>query len=437
MTAYSMDRSLLVTLQIHNPWLERPGEQAKLLTVDFPSPFLPRSRRLVAGAGRAELVVGPRQAGKSTWIRHSLSGQTAPVLILHAEEPRVRELCRSPAEALHALQPVLSDDTLLVLEEVQHLADAPLFIKGLVDLQPRRRIVVTGSSSFQFQSKTTESLAGRARRTLMLPFSMEEISTIANRERVAPIVEEELRSLWSRLLVFGGYPRPWFDPEPVSELHRLAESFVLKDASDLHTIDRPDAFRKLLELAAADVGNLVNLSAWASHAGVSRDTVARYLEIAADAHILRLVPPFRGGKRAEITGTPKVYLIDNGLRNTLFAGFGRVDQRADAGALWENAVFSELLKRTRLLDEIYFWRTKNGAEVDFVVRRDQKLLALQVKSGMPARPQLGRAARSFIRAYRPECFGVINGSINHDDTLDGVPIRYRRPWEIGELLKIT
>lgn len=434
MTTYSMDQSLLVTLRVHNPWLDRPAEQARLLAADLPSPFLPRKKRLATGGGGAELVVGPRQAGKTTWIRQGLSEQPDSVLILHAEEPRIRELCRSPAEALHALRDALSKDTLLVLEEVQHLPDAPLFIKGLVDLQPKRKIVATGSSSFQFQSKTRESMAGRARRTLLLPFSLEEISKLADRKRAAAILEEELRGLWSRLLVHGGYPKPWFDPDPVSELHHLTEAFVLKDASDLHTIDRPDAFRKLLELAAADVGNLVNLSAWASHAGVSRDTVVRYLEIAADAHILRLVPPFSGGKRAEITGTPKVYLVDNGLRNTLFGGFERIERRADAGALWENAVFSELLKRTGLLDQIHFWRTKNGAEVDFVVRRDQKLLALEVKAGPLPRPQLTRAARSFIQAYRPACFGVVNASLSHNDSWEGVPIRYRRPWEIGDLL---
>lgn len=429
-----MDQSLTIALRAHNPWLDQPDRQADLLAADLPSPFLPRARRLDIRAGGAELVVGPRQAGKTTWIRQGLSMRSEPVLMLHAEEPRIRELCRSPAEALHALSDVLSEDTLLVLEEVQHLPDAPLFIKGLVDLQPKRKIVATGSSSFQFQSKTRESMAGRARRNLLLPFSLQELSTLADRKRAAPILEEELRGLWSRLLVLGGYPRPWFDPDPVSELHRLTEAFVLKDASDLHTIDRPDAFRKLLELAAADTGNLVNLSAWASHAGVSRDTVVRYLEIAADAHVLRLVPPFVGGKRAEITGTPKVYLIDNGLRNTLFGGFERVDRRADAGSLWENAVFAELLKRTGLLDRIYFWRTKNGAEVDFIVRRDQKLLALEVKAGLLPRPQLTRAARSFIQAYQPSCFGILNASLNTDDTLEGVPIRYRRPWEIDDLL---
>ncbi len=108
---------------------------------------------------------------------------------------------------------------------------------------------------------------------------------------------------------------------------------------------------------------------------------------------------------------PKVYFLDNGLRNTIFGGFEASDRRADKGALWENAVFCELMKRLSLLDEVFYWRSKSRAEVDFVVRRRDRLLALEVKASKLQRPTLSRAARSFIDAYRPICFGVVNASL--------------------------
>ncbi len=429
-----MDTALLTTLRAHNPWLEQPDEQRSQLSSLLPSPFVPRKRQLEIVPGRAELVVGPRQAGKSTWIRKVLSGRTEPLLLLAAEEPRVRELASSPALALDGLRDVLQPTTTLLIEEVQHLDEAALFIKGWVDLEPQRRIVVTGSSSFTLRARTRESLAGRARRTLLLPFSLEEVAATLPAGLVPAIREMRLAELWERLVVSGGYPDAWLAEDPRPTLHRLVEAFVLKDASDLHTIELPLVFRKLLGLAAADIGNLANISKWAAVAGASRNTVSRYLAIAEDAHIMRLLPPFAGGARGEVKGMAKVYFLDNGLRNTIFGGFEASDRRADRGALWENAVFCELMKRLDLLDEVFYWRSKSRAEVDFVVRRGQLLLAIEVRASELQRPTLSRAARSFIDAYSPACFGVVNASLRHDIEVDGVSVLFRRPWELDELL---
>jgi predicted AAA+ superfamily ATPase len=429
-----MDPALLATLRAHNPWLDRPGDQEALLAASLPEEFIARRRRLELRPGRAELVVGPRQAGKSTWIREALAHLDAPILILHAEEPRVRELAESPALALAGLADVLASETLLLFEEVQHLREAPLFIKGLVDLARTRRIVATGSSSFELGARTRESLAGRARRTRLLPFSLEEVAALIPAELVPAIRDLQLAILWEKLVVTGGYPQPWFDPEPAEALHYLVESFVLKDTSDLHQIERPSVFRKLLELAAADTGNLVNLSEWAGLAQTSRNTVGRYLEIAEEAHVLRLVPPFAGGKRAEITGTSKVFFLDNGLRNAVFGGFRPSRERADCGALWENAVFNELAKRLELLDEIRFWRSRSGAEVDFVVRRGERMVAIEVKAAELIRPTVSRGTHSFLEAYRPACLGVVNASLRLDTVEDGVNVRFVRPWELDLVL---
>ena len=429
-----MDSQLLTTLRAHNSWLDQPDEQQALLTASLPAPFVPRSRQMELQRGLAELVVGPRQAGKSTWIREVLSHLDDPLLVLAAEEPRVRELASSPALARDALDEVLQPETILLFEEVQHLEEAALFIKGLVDLEPMRRIVVTGSSSFTLRARTRESLAGRARRTLLLPFSLEEVTATLPAALVPAIREARVAELWERLLVTGGYPDAWLAEDPRPVVRRLVESFVLKDASDLHAIERPLVFRKLLGLAAADIGNLANISKWAAIAQASRTAVSRYLSIAEEAHILRLVPPFAGGLRGEVKGMPKVFFLDNGLRNAIFGGFEATSDRADKGALWENGVFCELMKRLQLLDEVFYWRTKNRAEVDFVVRRQDRLLAIEVKAGELHRPTLSRAARSFIDAYRPACFGVVNASLHHDADIDNVGVRFRRPWELNELI---
>ena len=431
-----MDPLLLSTLTAYNPWLERPSRQHALLKGRLPSYFVERFSRLPLAPGRAELVVGPRQAGKSTWIVSELMKTGAPILLLHAEEPLVRQLAESPALALDLLTEVSSPETVFWFEEVQHLADAPLFIKGLVDLQPRRRIVATGSSSFTFRARHRESLAGRARRTRLLPFSLAELEYGVSPDLAPAVRDKQLLEIWERMALVGGFPEAWLGDKPAETLHYLAESVVLRDVSDFETVERPSAFRKLLELAAADIGNLANISEWASLAHCARSTATRYLDLAREAHVLYMVPPFLGGKRREITGASKIFFFDNGLRNALYGGFGALDKRPDRGALWENLVFNELSKRIRLLDEVLYWRSANGAEVDFIIRRGGRIVALEVKAGALQRPKLSRSGRSYIDAYRPTAFVVVHKGPRLESEHAGTPLLFRRPWELGEVIDL-
>lgn len=458
--------NLFAILARYNPWLEHPERQQEMLKERLPKNYVKRGQALEID--RAGLVVGPRQAGKTTWIVHELSTETLPVLLINCEEPIIRELFRSPAEALNALKGVLQRDTILYLEEIQQLENAPLFIKGLVDLEPKRKIVATGSASFQFGSRVRESLAGRVHRVRLLPFSLAEVTSPrknflrhevegtsvegnkmvesgladasivppVNPQTIEAIQDNSRRAAWERLVVYGGYPRCWFSLTPANVLRELVEAFVLRDISDLGKIDHPRSFRRLLELSSASVGNLINISEWASQAEIARTTVSRYLDIASQAHLLRLVPPFAGGKRVEVTGRPKVFMLDNGIRNTMFGGFGGPPtKRSDLGVLWENAVYTEILKSCDLLDEVYFWRTKNGAEVDFVFRRRGEIAGIEVKAGVFKKPKLSRAVRSFIDAYKPKLFCVVNASLNTKLDVDGTPVFFVRPWEMDGLLK--
>ena len=193
-----------------------------------------------------------------------------------------------------------------------------------------------------------------------------------------------------------------------SILTGLLESFILRDASDRFKIRHTDSFRKLLEIMASQIGNLCNYTDWAANTGISADTVREYTTILSDAHVIKFVRPFVGGKRAEITSTPKIYFVDNGIRNRLFGGFDAFEKRSDKGALLENYVFTELAKNTNpLLDSIRFWRSKSGAEVDFVLEREAEVIGIEVKAGN-ARGKLTRSSHSFIDAYEPKKFIVIN-----------------------------
>jgi len=233
-----------------------------------------------------------------------------------------------------------------------------------------------------------------------------------------------------RMLLFGSYPAVHPLEDPRAEIAGLVESFVVRDASDRFRIQHVSALRKILRLAASQVGNLVNFSDWATIAGVSVDTVQDYCQILEDTHVLRFVRPFVGGKRAEITRAPKVFFLDNGIRNQIFGGFEARRDRPDAGTLFENLLFTELAKRLNpLLDGLHYWRSKSNAEIDFVIERQGRIIAIEAKSGRPHGP-ISRSARSFVSAYRPEALWIVHrraGRPSDDprlvDDLDGVPVR--------------
>jgi predicted AAA+ superfamily ATPase len=430
-----MDQITLQVLLGHNPWLLDKNAWQATITSHLPERYIPRHlvSPLECTNNKINLVIGPRQSGKSTLIWHFLSTLSQPFLLINCEEASSRELCKSPALFLTSIKDVADPLPGLLFEEIQHLPEAGLFLKGLVDLKPDVPIFVTGSASYHLRSKTRESLAGRAVRHYLLPFGMTELWP---RDLPKLISEEKAVANWKELLIWGGYPEVFLNQNKQAILAQLVEAFVLRDASDLYRIKRPDAFRKLLSLAASQIGNLVNFSNWAENAGISVNTVIEYINLMAESHLVKLVPPFVGGKRAEVTSAPKIFFFDNGLRNLLFGGFTPENQRADFGALTENLVFAELCKYTNpLLDSILYWRSSSGAEVDFIIRTTGQLIAVEVKAGSLKRPKISRSLRSFITAYRPDKVFVFNESLVASSKIEGVDVIFDRliniPSRIG------
>jgi predicted AAA+ superfamily ATPase len=363
----------------------------------------------------------------------TLAQAGTPVLLLNCEEPSIREWLTSAATFLADCDDVAPGVDAVLFEEVQRLPEAGLFLKGVVDRRPGKKLFATGSSSFDLEARTRESLAGRAERHLLLPLSLEEIvATVPTPPRLAA---EAMDRQTQERAVFGGYPSVFLAEQPARVLAQLVEAFVVRDVSDRFRIRHVAAFRKLLELAASQIGNLANFSEWAALAGMSNDTTAEHCRLLEDTHIVRLVRPFVGGKRAELTSAPKVYFIDNGIRNQLFGGFGAAADRADHGALVENLVFSELAKLTNpLLHTIRYWRSKAGAEVDFVLEHQGRILAFEVKAG-DARGRISRSARSFIDAYAPGSLVVVNRGIYPDQTIGTTSVQFVRAWELHTVVR--
>lgn len=430
-----MNRDLQTILLADNPWLLDSAQLAGWLRLRLPTPLLPRlavtkSRERWGEANRAHLVIGPRQAGKSTALWAHLAERGEPALFLDCEQPLVREWCSSAPLFLADLEKLAVRPVTLFFEEIQHLEEAGLFLKGLVDRRIGVPILVTGSSSYHLGARTRESLAGRATRTRLLPLSLTEVChDLADKPE---IVRDRLREeRLARHLVFGGYPAVWLSETPETLLADLVEAVILRDASDLFRITRPDAFRQLLRLLAGQVGSLVNLSEWASILGIGRDTVASYMDILESSHVIAPLSPFAGGKRIELTTRPKVFLLDNGIRNRLVHDFRPLEERTDAGPLLENWVAAELWKALPEDATLHFWRSASGAEVDFVIARGDRILPVEVKAG-GVRPVLSRSLRGFLDAYQPAATLIVNTRLTHRERAGATEVVWILPTQLAE-----
>jgi predicted AAA+ superfamily ATPase len=444
-----MENELVSRLHFLNPWLLGDQTFEVLADAHLPKEYIPRlvpSEFITTSQttkASTKLIIGPRQSGKSTLAWQLLKRRGSPALFLLCEDRLIRNWCREPVPFLKEIKDIVSGPVPIFLEEAQHLEDAGLFIKGLVDLNYNAEILVTGSSSFHLLSKTRESLAGRATRLELYPFGLSELFSPVSADMPAALAKMKSREIIAKQLAIGSYPDVWLASNPLPVLNDLIEAFVLRDASDLFRVTQPNAFHRLLKLAAYDIGNLVNMSTWSGLCGVDRKTVGSYLEIMEQSHIVKRLFPFRGGRRSEISSTPKIYFVDNGLRNHLLGmlPIGDVFSRPDLGRMVENWVFTELVKILPKSWELRYWRSTSKAEVDFVLLGGQRILGVEVKAGSVQSKTLSKSLRSFIDAYEPEEFCIANLDTDDKRVLGDTIIHYvsldRLPLWISKRTGVT
>jgi predicted AAA+ superfamily ATPase len=219
-------------------------------------------------------------------------------------------------------------------------------------------------------------------------------------------------------------------------IYELIEAFVIRDASDLFRIENIDAFRRLLRLLAGQTGNLSNVTDWAAVCGVSRTAIDNYLSILGESHVIQVVPPFIGGKRAEVSKRAKLYFCDTGVLNAVGGQFVHFDEHPNRGPLLENWVAAELAKarlRPSPSESLRFWRTKSKAEVDFVVETGDGIAGIEVKAAEMKRPKLSRSSHSFIEAYSPKAFYVVNLSLDAAKRIGQTTVRWIGPEFCAQL----
>ncbi|MFH1253197.1 MAG: ATP-binding protein [Candidatus Uhrbacteria bacterium] len=335
------------------------------------------------------ILLGARQVGKTTLIKHFLKEKKAVFLNFDNESDRSHFISAS------ALSPVMAIKTLgkpdfIVIDEAQRLVETGQVVKGWFDAEVTTKIILLGSSSLNLLNQSAESLTGRNEKIFLPPLTFSEIiatqswfSEHFSEEQIQTSFSKQIASLLWQTMIFGCYPEAWLINDKQNFLLNLVSDYLLKDVLQLGLIKNPILIKKLLSLLAYQAGAEVSVSELSTALGMSRVTVEKYLDLLEQTFVIFRLPAFGKNPRREITKNQKIYFWDNGIRNAILNEFSTNNSRPDLGQLWENWVVSEVAKNN-LLDgkrkNLYFWRPRGGSsEVDLIIKENEKISAFEIK----------------------------------------------------------
>jgi hypothetical protein len=373
--------------------------------------YIPRSLEPVVEKAVREfpavVLIGPRQSGKTTLLKH-LYASRFPLVSL--EPPDVRAAASNDPRGFLALYPPP-----VIFDEIQYVPGLLPYIKEQVDADRDRpgQFILTGSQNLLLMEQVTESLAGRAAVLKLLPMSQREIfhdpyKPLAWETGAAPhvgAVTSQLE-LWDGILR-GAYPELINNPQRDARLWQASyiQTYLERDVRNLRNIGDLTLFQTYLRALASRSAQLLNLSELARDVGISVSTAKDWLSILEASFLVFILRPYFVNIGKRLVKSPKVYFMDSGLLCYL-VGLREARHAADGpmgGAVFENLVAVELYKTLAHRGEepvLYFWRTASGAEVDFVVETHSKLIPLEVKLSATPRIEMARGIASFRNDFQ-------------------------------------
>ena len=369
------------------------------------------------------IIIGPRQSGKTTvmeMLREHLDKRGERTLYLNLDIEWDRPHFDSQLALLRKIELELSKQRGYVfIDEIQRKENAGLFLKGLFDLRLPYKFVVSGSGSLELKEKIHESLIGRKRLFELTTITFDEFihhkTEYRYKENLAGFLEierDKAQQLLMEYMNFGGYPRVVLASEQTEKIQIIDEIYrrvLEKDIAYLLKVDKTDAFSALIKVLSSQIGNPISYAELSSTLNISYQTVKKYLWYSQKIFLLDLISPYARNVRKEITKSPVPYFWDLGLRNYALGVFGHLGSPSECGFIFENLAFLLLKEQAKLgTTKVNFWRTRDRAEVDFILESGRKVVPIEVKYKSLKKEEIPRSLRSFIEKYSPDEAYVIN-----------------------------
>jgi predicted AAA+ superfamily ATPase len=342
-------------------------------------------------SGKAIVLIGPRQVGKSTLIKEILKQQD--YLFLDGDDFKVQQQLIEPNTTY--LKRLIGDKKIVFIDEAQKIKNIGITSKIIIDQFKEVQLILSGSSAFELNNKINEPLTGRKWEYNLYPISFQELEKTLGFSEVSKQLEQRI--------IYGMYPDALnYIGKEKEVLENLINSYLYKDILMLSGIKKADVLQKLTQALALQIGNEVSYNELSQLIGVNKETISSYIDLLEKAYVLFRVNPFSRNLRNEIKTNRKIYFYDTGLRNALISNFNQLELRQDRGALWENFLISErikFLKYHKLYTKTYFWRTAQQQEIDWIEEIDGKITAYEFKWKSKNKVKF---PQKFIEAYQAE-----------------------------------
>lgn len=327
-------------------------------------------------------VVGPRQAGKTSLISHVFAGLQHAVSISF-EDRRILSLFENNIDDF--ITAYVKGNRYVFIDEFQYARHGGKGLKYIYDTQ-KTKIVISGSSAIDLTVRAVKYLVGRVLVFSLYPFDFHEYLSAVDEPACKlfcayqkktdllhaniPGIPKDAHALFSRhysqYILFGGYPRVVLEQDSDAKkelLRNIYNTYFLREVRDILGLIDDYKLSMLLNGLALQIGNLIEYQELSRMTGYSFAAVKKYMNFFEKTYICNLVRPFYTNKRTEIVKNPKVYFFDTGLRNSIVNDFRTLDHRPDAGALLENGIAMQAIKKNY---PVRYWRDKKKHEVDFV-----------------------------------------------------------------------
>ncbi len=332
--------------------------------------------------GKALLIFGARQTGKSTLVENLLKNQDQESIILNGDDADVRELLSDTTAT--KLKAIIGNKKIILIDEAQRIKNVGLTLKLITDQIKDVQPIATGSSAFELSSQVNEPLTGRKYEFMLYPLSFQEMVNYHGLLAEKRLIEHRMQ--------FGYYPEIVTNAgEEKERLKLLAGSYLYKDLLMLEQIKKPALLEKLLNALALQLGSEVNYNELGQLIGSDRKTVEKYIDLLKKAFVVFELPAFNRNVRNEIKKGKKIYFYDCGIRNAVINNFKPMSSRADTGALWENFVIAErikLLNNNAKESKLFFWRTTQQQEIDLIEENEDGLKAFECKWNKKAKARI-------------------------------------------------
>jgi len=403
---------MTITFQNQNPW--------RSPDYHFPKEKYIARRildKIIDHLDRQEVtvIVGSRQVGKTYLMKKTIEHllvekQINPkqIFYFNFDSLELIELLQDEEDFLRFIRSygVQNKKSYVFLDEAQRINNCGLLIKRYYDLGLNIKFIVSGSSSLEVKSEVKETLAGRKRLFELFPITFEEFLGYKGINISTPI-ENKLKfeykqymSLLNEFILFGGYPgviKLASEGEKIIMLKEIFQSYIQKDIGDFLNVRDVLGFNKLVQMLATQTSNLMKINEISKLIGVSHYNIKKYLYFLQQTYVIHLLRPYYINIGKALIKTPKLYFIDTGIRNVVFNQFQNLNNRADNGQLVENYVFSELAKHMDL-NNLWFYRTTSGTEIDFFYNSGISVIPIDVKYSETKQRSIPRAFNTVFHA---------------------------------------